>query len=265
MVADPGGESPSPCGFAAHPGDATAQAQSLDRLSRQVAADIRDHGYGTISNRFLPDEIDQARAQAEQALARNGGDYAGVAGNQTFQGAVLHDLAESGPFTALCSAVYSELYGRRASDMRLRQTLRCLTDRSAAGHSDYFHYDSYAITAVIPIAIPAAGGGGDLILLPNRRPLRRTYLANLIDKALAERQGAQRSFRRALDAGAGPQRVRLVPGNVYLFLGYRSLHANEPCGEGFLRATLILHAIDPHAGSPLKRLLGRLRHPWRHA
>ena len=29
--------------------------------------------------------------------------------------------------------------------------------------------------------------------------------------------------------GSAPLRVKMIPGNIYLFWGYRSIHANEPC------------------------------------
>ncbi|HJE28492.1 MAG TPA: hypothetical protein K8U95_04800, partial [Pseudomonas nitrititolerans] len=55
-----------------------------------------------------------------------------------------------------------------------------------------------------------------------------------------------------------PQRLQLVPGNLYLFWGYRTLHANEPCDPVSRRATAIFHYGDPHAGSLATRLILKL-------
>ncbi|CAM5498051.1 Phytanoyl-CoA dioxygenase OS=Stutzerimonas stutzeri OX=316 GN=CXK95_10520 PE=4 SV=1 [Stutzerimonas stutzeri] len=81
-------------------------------------------------------------------------------------------------------------------------------------------------------------------------------LLNVLEKALV-----QNTFtRKLISLGIRlhllrPQRLRLVPGNLYLFWGYRSLHANEPCNPAYRRATAIFHYGDPHAGSLLTSLI----------
>ena len=45
------------------------------------------------------------------------------------------------------------------------------------------------------------------------------------------RPGSQQRF--------GAKTLRIVPGNVYLFWGYQTLHANEPCLPTSLRATAL--------------------------
>jgi hypothetical protein len=53
-------------------------------------------------------------------------------------------------------------------------------------------------------------------------------------------------------------RISLVPGNLYFFWGYRSIHANAPCDIEKIRATALFHYVDPHSDSKLKRLLYRI-------
>ena len=50
-------------------------------------------------------------------------------------------------------------------------------------------------------------------------------------------------------------RIKLKPGNLYLFWGYRSIHTNEPCDPDKTRATALFHYVDPHTDSRLKRAL----------
>jgi hypothetical protein len=50
----------------------------------------------------------------------------------------------------------------------------------------------------------------------------------------------------------------LVPGTIYFFWGYRSLHANQPCDPEFRRATALFHFGDPHARSFATRLILKL-------
>ncbi len=46
-----------------------------------------------------------------------------------------------------------------------------------------------------------------------------------------------------------------MPGNLYLFSGYRSLHANDECDPAMLRATILLHFGNPHHESLMARAL----------
>ena len=41
-------------------------------------------------------------------------------------------------------------------------------------------------------------------------------------------------------------RIKMVPGNLYLFWGYRSVHTNEPCDPASIRATALFHYANPH-------------------
>lgn len=89
-------------------------------------------------------------------------------------------------------------------------------------------------------------------------------LVNVVEKALLQNKLSRKLISRAIGLGLlKPQRLQLVPGNLYLFWGYRSLHANEPCDPAQLRATAIFHYGDPHAGSLMTRMI--LRHNQRSA
>ena len=112
------------------------------------------------------------------------------------------------------------------------------------------------ITALIPITMPSHGSPGRLIIHPNTRGVRRTYLANVIDKVLCDNPVSQALLNAAYRRGSRRMiRLELKPGNLYFFWGYRSLHTNEPCEADAIRATALLHYADPHAESRLKRRL----------
>jgi len=68
----------------------------------------------------------------------------------------------------------------------------------------------------------------------------------------------RKRFTNALPAGPVDQIKLLKPGNLYLFWGYRSYHANFPVKHDLLRATFLMHLGDPHGGnlalSAIKRL-----------
>jgi len=52
-------------------------------------------------------------------------------------------------------------------------------------------------------------------------------------------------------------RLPMIPGDLYFFWGYRSVHTNMPCDPDKVRAPALFHFGDPHSDSWLKRLLRR--------
>ena len=125
-----------------------------------------------------------------------------------------------------------------------------------------FHYDSTVITALVPLFVPdgAPEVAGDFICFPNNRPLRRFGWVNLIEKAVMQNGVARKWFAHlAMRRDSRVKLIKLVPGNIYFFWGYRTLHANFTCAPNVLRATLLFHFGDPHANSFLIRLILRLR------
>jgi hypothetical protein len=177
-------------------------------------------------------------------------------GSSQLAGSGLEELAEMPVFKALFSRLYTAALKRPAPDVTFYQILRCLTGKTVANHSLMFHYDSYVITALLPVEIPAVGKRGDFLLIPNTRTIRWSYLRNLADKAVIDNRFMQRHLRKRASSPS-MQRVSMVPGNLYLFWGYRTIHTNEPVDEGAVRATALFHYADPHAGSFVKRSLRR--------
>jgi hypothetical protein len=55
------------------------------------------------------------------------------------------------------------------------------------------------------------------------------------------------------------KQIRMVPGNLNLFWGYRSVHANEACDPDKIRATALFHFGDPHADRSPRRFTGRAK------
>ena len=121
-----------------------------------------------------------------------------------------------------------------------------------------FHFDSYILTLLFPIEVPQGKDSGELIVLPNIRGIRRWYASNLIDKILLDNPIAQRVLR--IMAKSHPKRfvrIPLIPGNLYFFWGYRSIHTNAPCDADKIRATALFHYGDPHKDSKIKNSLRR--------
>jgi hypothetical protein len=121
-----------------------------------------------------------------------------------------------------------------------------------------FHFDSYVLTVLLPIEVPTGKDSGELIVLPNFRRVRRWYASNLLDKLLLDNPLTQWVLRGM--AKSTPDRflrISMVPGNLYFFWGYRSIHTNAPCDPEKIRATALFHYADPHRESRLREWLGR--------
>jgi len=147
-------------------------------------------------------------------------------------------------------------------DEEIFSVLRVLAGPRRTTPYHAYHYDAAVITMLVPLLIPDAGPGksGELVVLPNRRPFRRSAVIHIAEKMLAQNWLYRNRIKRRVCASPDKYLIKLAPGNVYLFWGYRTLHGNVPCAVGTVRATLLLHFGDPNAGSALFSVVRKLHH-----
>ena len=229
-----------------------ASAIHASALARQ----IDDQGFAVIHEYVGREDLDDAQAFVRKNVEAAGNNYAMFSGSEQLDGTFLRDLGQSEGFVNLCRNIYKEGTSRNPPNVEFYQILRCLSGTGAAAHSMRFHYDSYVLTALIPILMPANGQRGNLIVLPNNRTIRKYYISNLCDKVLIENSWSQKFYRRAYaNREEKMVSIEMRPGSLYFFWGYRSLHTNEPCDPNEIRSTALFHYADPHADSSLKRFL----------
>jgi hypothetical protein len=139
--------------------------------------------------------------------------------------------------------------------------LRVIAGPRGEGDAFWFHYDASVVTMVVPLFVPDGerGHSGELVGLFNKRPFRRFAVVNIIEKIVGQSRFYRRRLLRRLARKDAFQTVDMEVGNVYLFWGYRSLHANMPCESGALRATLLLHFGHPHSSSPMLERAKRIQ------
>lgn len=224
----------------------------------EIARRIQSDGYAIIEDYVAPQPLKAAQDFVRQAVARNGGNYLAITGASELEGTFLQRWPDDDTFIALCRDIYEQTVGKPAPPTPFHQVLRCLSGSQSAANSLNFHYDSYLLTALIPIIIPERGKTGDLLIIPNSRKLRSGYAMNFVDKILLDNPLTQRALKALYRRGyRGIRHLKLKPGNLYLCNGYRSVHTNEACDPDTIRSTALLHYADPHADSPLKRMLRR--------
>jgi len=227
-----------------------------------IAADMDANGYAVLPDVFSIEEIAEARRFVEGELAKRQGQYFSFVGQEPVTGTLFERIGELSSFRELLAGLSTHIMGRKISPGVPFQVLRVVAGETGRGQSMLFHYDAYAITALVPVAIPKSPGEpcGDLILYPQLRPIRSNVVINVVEKALMQNRLMrsvmttklmQRLFKAKL--------LRIEPGNVYFFRGYQSLHANEPCLPSSLRATALYHFGDPHENNAMTEFIKRVR------
>lgn len=96
---------------------------------------------------------------------------------------------------------------------------------------------------MIPIIVPG-GHAGQFAYLPPQRPLRRTVLTTIQERIRVGKDpypGATEKFNKAPDGNTYP----LVPGELLIFMGHRTLHTALPWPVGEWRANVVLHYGHP--------------------
>ena len=225
------------------------QINTLETTARSLVAEINRSGYAVLPDYVPPAELAGMKAFVRGALDNSGGDYAGFTTIESVAGSGLDTLGRSPEFRALIEKVYEIGCNAKATPEEYYQVLRCFSGKSAAPHSLLFHYDSYVVTVLIPIEIPTKGRTGDLIMIPNLRGVRSSYYRNVFDKIVLDNKLTQSALKLLHRFNLLPiTRLKLTPGNAYFFWGYRSVHTNEACDQGAMRATALYHYVNPHLG-----------------
>lgn len=229
-------------------------------LARRLAQDMDQHGHAVIEGAVSPEQLVRLRGYVDAQAQRHGKQYFAYHGLDALAGSPLAELAQAAGLERSLARLHQAGAGKAAADSRIFPVLRCVQGGSGRKESNAFHYDATLITLLLPIHIPTQGQQrGDLLLFPNSRGVRANVLLNVIEKALLQNRVARKLLCLAIDRGwLKPQLLPMVPGNAYLFWGYRSLHANQPCAADARRATALFHYADPHAGSGLTRWILRL-------
>jgi hypothetical protein len=229
-------------------------AFDLERLSRE----IRDDGVAVLGGFVTAAKVGELETFVRAEVARQPRGYIGSVGKETVRGSPLEHLDEECGIRALLAELHAHLHGAR-EPATLYQVLRVLYGRGEGEKQAHmYHFDAYALTALLPIVIPdrADGKNGDLVLFLRRRRLHCSLVLNLAQKALVQNPLARRFLateraRRWLDGEV----VKLCPGNLYVFLGFQTCHGNTPCSVESLRATALFHYADPFEGNRFVKAL----------
>ena len=244
--------------------DAGFPADPLPTLStgdiEALAHAINTTGFAVLHDVIPASLLDDARAYVDDELQRRNREYFDLSGAEWIMDSPLAALSKSPALRRVLAGLYRHEMTAPPPEPRIATSIRVLSGGTGAKHAWLFHYDSYVVTALIPLQIPDGHGElpGDLVMYPNLRGVRRWPMLNIVEKLIVESPLACRLWKRnVVQQAMSARTVRMQPGNIYFFWGMRSLHANQPCLPTSVRCTALFHFGDPHAGSLFKRLSAR--------
>lgn len=127
---------------------------------------------------------------------------------------------------------------------KLYKVLRVVTGEKSKKVSLDFHFDAHLLTLLIPIYIPNRenSNNGNLVIIRNLRKLTKNIFVNIIQKIFYQSSVFKKVF---INTGIVKSEIlNLKPGNVYMFNGFRTLHANHEINPRDIRATILIHYHD---------------------
>ena len=136
-------------------------------------------------------------------------------------------------------------FGRKINKKeKLYKVLRVVTGKKSKKVSLDYHFDAHLLTLLIPIYIPKRknSDNGNLIIFKNLRKLTNNICKNIIQKIFY-----QSFFFKIFFINTGlfkGEILNLVPGNIYIFNGFRTLHTNLQINPTDVRATILIHYHD---------------------
>lgn len=235
--------------------------RSVDTETHQlIVREMNNTGYSCVANFLTQDQLTSLQEQVRIDAEKHKGHYFAHHGGDAIANSLLGILGAAPEFREMLAGIHQTGTGKASFNDAIFQVLRCVQGDSGRRESNCFHYDASLLTVLLPIEIPKNGVDcGDLIIFPNLRRVRSNVLFNVLEKALLQNALSRKLISAAIRRNLlQPKKLQLVPGNLYLFWGYRTLHANEPCDPANRRATAIFHYGDPHAGSLATRLILKL-------
>jgi hypothetical protein len=222
-----------------------------------VIKDIDTRGFACLEDVITAAELNELVSFANISAQRYQGEYFALHGKELLNRSLLAKLWDNPHLVQVLCGLYEHAAGRKPASDTIWPVLRCVQGNQGERESGCFHYDASLVTLLIPIIIPAEGEErGDLMVFPNIRKTRSLVLINLLEKMLLQNAFSRKLINFAIKHRLlAPKQLQLKPGNLYIFWGYRSLHANKPCSPDIKRATAIFHFGDPHEGSAVTKLI----------
>ena len=233
-------------------------AANLGRHDGHTRADLERTGLVRLPGVVPPEWLAEARADVDGFLSRHGSGEHSLVDADRWDCPTIAELAVDERVESFLHSLTPPSASAAPGFAGYRQRVLRILDGSAVDSPPFdWHYDANAVTMLVPVVVPE--GAGDLALFPDHRPHRRSATVDAAERLLVHNNLYGRRLRRRFDADPAAFTVHLTPGDVYVFRGYRSLHATLPWPTDTLRVTLLLQYGHPYGteGSALQAVRTR--------
>ncbi len=238
----------------------------IDPFQTKFSPEVADRFYATlqsdglccVENAISPETLTAYREEVARLLKLNGRRFLFLQNPYKDAASAFRGLGTSNNFKKFLVYLSNRQAQEDTSDFELLNYLRVVPGDKAKGQALNFHFDAEVITALVPIDIPdgAPDKAGHLVALPNFRKLRHSVVINVLEKALIQNKLTRWLISRmVLRNGSQKYIYKLVPGNIYFFWGYRTLHANLPLDPAAVRSTMLFHFGNPHQSSSIVKFI----------
>ena len=223
-----------------------------------IKENINKKGFHCLENFINQDSLEVLRKFVDQKLEENNYQYFFLT-SESASNNLLNDEKFFGSIENLLKDITSSFNFKIRENEKLYKVLRVVTGEKSKKVSLDFHFDAHLLTLLIPIYIPNTekSDNGNLIIIKNLRTLTKALIKNIFQKIFYQSNFFKNFFiRKNL---VKKEILNLSPGNVYIFNGFRTLHANMNINPKDIRATILVHYYDIFKSSFLVDLNRKMR------
>ncbi len=236
--------------------------ENSKQVVENIVSNLNSTGFCCIDN-VLSDELQKEFSDEVIKLVKlKGKRYFSVVNVMSDDDLAFKAISNNNKLTSLLTSVAKAALDREVSKSDSLSVLRVVTGQAADTQSLKFHYDAFALTALIPIIIPDGPleKSGHLVTFTNLRKFRSLFFFNLVEKIFFQNSFLRMILSKLVISNLEKYTYLMRPGNIYLFWGYRSLHANLPVDPDYIRATMLYHFGDVHPKSIGNKFIKSSRH-----
>lgn len=227
-----------------------------------IFSNLESKGFYCLENAISKIIIKKFQKKIENITNTKGKRYLSLINECEYIEAPFRDLYKSENLNILLKELANLGATKDFNKSETLNVIRIVTGEKTDSQSFRFHYDPTIITALIPILIPEGPieRSGHLVIMANIRKIRSLTIINLIEKICIQNIFVQKIISLYIKCNKYKYVKKIKPGNVYLFWGYRSLHASMPVDPKYIRATILFHYGNPHKKSKILKFVAKIRH-----
>ena len=186
-----------------------------------IVSNLNSDGFYCLEN-VLSHELQKEFADEISKLIKlKGKRYFSVVNVMADDDLAFKAISNNDKLTSLLTSVAKTALKKEVAKSDSLSILRVIHGKSSDTQSLKFHYDAFALTALIPIIIPDGPieKSGHLVSFTNLRKFRSLFFFNLVEKAFFQNTFMRKVLSKLVISNIEKYTHLMRPGNIYLFLG----------------------------------------------